>query len=127
METCLFFNNCLYRANTTRKVDASSFTGFDSTIDPLIIDDMDWIINTKVREIVSNKKKTIFHSVLSQEFLVLHFNKNTPYELWIDSFNNKYFRAFLIFIEKTKHINFVNKKSPLAYSNKKNPFLLVFL
>ena len=60
---------------------------------------MDWIINTKVREIVSNKKKTIFHSVLSQEFLVLHFNKNTPYELWIDSFNNKYFRAFLIFIE----------------------------
>lgn len=95
----MYFNSSVYRANTTRKVDASSFTGFDSYFKPLIVDDMDWVIDSRVRELSVVCRKTVFYEFLSDEFFVVNFCLGSPFQFFRDCFYDQSFRAFLVVVD----------------------------
>ena len=89
----------MLRANCTLKFDVEKFGAFDSTIPPLVEDDMNFKVNTKLIRKAQNKYVK-FYKKLSKAFVAVKMNSNYSNEFWTLLFNNNKIEAILMYLEE---------------------------
>jgi lysophospholipase len=95
-EVCIFFNNKLLRGNRSRKISSTKFDGFNSTIPPLIKDDINFTINSDVFLSRKIHKSLEVWSELSDEWIFIKLTPLTLENALKNIFNQAKFRCIII-------------------------------
>jgi hypothetical protein len=68
----VFFNGSLFRGNTVRKTDSNKFGGFESTLPPLVREDVDLLPHESISSRIYDYQKPVsFYNNLSEDFVCI--------------------------------------------------------